>query len=191
MQDITCNVGDKGSIPGSGRSPEEGNGNSPPYFCLGNPTDRGAWRATAHGVTKVRRDLATKLPPPPPPQQIMGRVKSNTRRWTMTKEGLREQRQELKWASRAEKELETSEQARKSALITFTQHCTRGLSQCKNAERRNKRDTNWNGKKKIIFTHNDMIVSRGYPKQCKKKLLELINGLSKFTQYNIKVKNQL
>ena len=97
MQDITCNVGDKGSIPGSGRSPEEGNGDPPMYFCLGNPTDRGAWWATAHGVTKVRRDLATKLPPPPPPpQQIMGGVKSNTRRWTMTKEGLREERQELK-----------------------------------------------------------------------------------------------
>ena len=40
----------------------------------------------------------------------MGGVKSNTRRWTVTKEGLREERQELKWASRAEKELETSEQ---------------------------------------------------------------------------------
>ena len=36
-----------------------------------------------------------------------------------------------------------------------------------------------------------MIVSIGYPKQCKKKLLELINGFSKFTLYNIKVKNQL
>ena len=41
-----CNVGDPGSIPGSGRSPEEGNGNPLQYFCLENPMDRGAWRAT-------------------------------------------------------------------------------------------------------------------------------------------------
>ena len=39
-----------GSIPGSGRSPGEGNGNPLQYSCLGNPTDRGAWRATVHGV---------------------------------------------------------------------------------------------------------------------------------------------
>ena len=46
-------VGDAGSIPGWGRSPREGNGNPLQYYCLGNPTDRGAWwRATIHGVTK-------------------------------------------------------------------------------------------------------------------------------------------
>ena len=39
-------------IPGSGRSPEEGNGNPLQYSCLGNPMDRGAWWATVHGVTK-------------------------------------------------------------------------------------------------------------------------------------------
>ena len=37
------NVGDLGSIPGSGRSPGEGNGNPLQYSCLENPTDRGAW----------------------------------------------------------------------------------------------------------------------------------------------------
>ena len=37
------NVGDPGSIPGSGRSPGEGNGNPLQYFCLENPRDRGAW----------------------------------------------------------------------------------------------------------------------------------------------------
>ena len=37
------NVGDLGSIPGSGRSPEEGNGNLLKYYCLENPMDRGAW----------------------------------------------------------------------------------------------------------------------------------------------------
>ena len=44
-----CNAGDPGSIPGSGRSPEEGNGNPLQYSCLGNPMDRRAWRATVHG----------------------------------------------------------------------------------------------------------------------------------------------
>ena len=40
------NVGDPSSIPGSGRSPEEGNGNPLQYYCLENPMDRGAWQAT-------------------------------------------------------------------------------------------------------------------------------------------------
>ena len=39
-----------GLIPGSGRSPGEGNGNSLQYSCLGNLMDRGAWKATDHGV---------------------------------------------------------------------------------------------------------------------------------------------
>ena len=47
-----ANAGDVGSIPGSGRSPGEGNGNPLQYSCLGNPTDGGAWRATVHGVAK-------------------------------------------------------------------------------------------------------------------------------------------
>ena len=41
-----------GKIPGLGRSPGEGNGNPLLYSCLENPMDRGAWWATAHGVTK-------------------------------------------------------------------------------------------------------------------------------------------
>ena len=47
-----CNVGDLGSIPGSGRSPGEGNGNPLQYSCLENPMDRRAWWATVHGVAK-------------------------------------------------------------------------------------------------------------------------------------------
>ena len=47
-------VGDTGSIPGWGRSPGEGNGNSLQYSCPGNPMDRGAWQAAVHGVTKSR-----------------------------------------------------------------------------------------------------------------------------------------
>ena len=41
---------DMGSIPGLGRAPGEGNGNPLQYSCLGSPIDRGARRATAHGV---------------------------------------------------------------------------------------------------------------------------------------------
>ena len=43
---------DSGSIPGLGRSPGEGNGNSLQNSCLGNPMDRGAWWATVYGVAK-------------------------------------------------------------------------------------------------------------------------------------------
>ena len=44
-------------IPGSGRSPEEGNGNPRQYSCLGNPMDRGAWWATVRRVAKSRTRL--------------------------------------------------------------------------------------------------------------------------------------
>ena len=55
------NAGDTrnmGLIPGAGRSPEVGNGNPLQYFCLGNPTDRGAWGATVHGVAKSWTQLS-------------------------------------------------------------------------------------------------------------------------------------
>ena len=45
---------DAGSIPESGRSPEEGNGYPLQYSCLENPMDRGAWQATTHRVTKIQ-----------------------------------------------------------------------------------------------------------------------------------------
>ena len=45
-------VRDEGLIPGSGRSPGEGNGYQLQYSCLDNPTDRGAWQATVHRVAK-------------------------------------------------------------------------------------------------------------------------------------------
>ena len=47
-----CNMGDPGSIPCSGISPGEGNGNPFQYSCLGNAMDTGAWQVTAHGVAK-------------------------------------------------------------------------------------------------------------------------------------------
>ena len=52
-KESACSVGDPGSIPGSGRSPGEGNGNPLQYSCLENPVDGGAWSATAHGVAKI------------------------------------------------------------------------------------------------------------------------------------------
>ena len=56
-KESTCSVVDLGSIPGSGRSPGEGNGNPLQYSCLNNPTNRGGWQATVHGVTKNRIPL--------------------------------------------------------------------------------------------------------------------------------------
>ena len=50
-KESACNVGDLGSIPGSGRSPGEGNGNPLQYSYLENFMDRGAWMATIHGVS--------------------------------------------------------------------------------------------------------------------------------------------
>ena len=49
-KDSACNTDNTGSIPGWGRSPGEGNGYSLHYSSLENPMDRGAWRATVHGV---------------------------------------------------------------------------------------------------------------------------------------------
>ena len=51
------NVRDAGSIPGSGRSPGEGNDNPLQYSCLENPMDRGAWRATVHRVAESQTRL--------------------------------------------------------------------------------------------------------------------------------------
>ena len=55
-----CNAGDLGSIPGSKRSPGEGNGNPLHYSCLGNPMDIGVWQSIDHDITKVGHDLETK-----------------------------------------------------------------------------------------------------------------------------------
>ena len=51
-KESTCNVGDQGSIPELRRPPGEGNGNPLQCSCLETFMDRGAWRATAHGVTQ-------------------------------------------------------------------------------------------------------------------------------------------
>ena len=49
---MPANAGDVGSIPGSGRSPEEGNGNPLQYIFLGNPMETRACQAIVHGVEK-------------------------------------------------------------------------------------------------------------------------------------------
>ena len=53
-----CNTRDPGSIPGSGRSPGEGNGYPFQYSCLENSMNRGDWRATVHEVTKSQTQLS-------------------------------------------------------------------------------------------------------------------------------------
>ena len=58
-KESVCNVEDLGLTPGSGRSPEKGNGNPLQYSCLRNPMDRGAWWATAHGYSEL--DMTERL----------------------------------------------------------------------------------------------------------------------------------
>ena len=57
-KEYACNAGDLGLIPGLGRSPGGGHGNPLQYSCLENPTDRGPWWATVHGVTKTQTRLS-------------------------------------------------------------------------------------------------------------------------------------
>ena len=57
-KESACNAGDLGLIPGSGRSPGEGNGYPLQCSCLENPMDRGAWWATVHGVAKSQTRLS-------------------------------------------------------------------------------------------------------------------------------------
>ena len=58
-KESACNVGDPGSIPGSGRSPGEVNGYPLQYSCLENPMDRGVWRATVYRVANSWTRLET------------------------------------------------------------------------------------------------------------------------------------
>ena len=55
-KESACIAGDLDLIPGSERHPGEGNGNPLQYSCLENPMDRGAWRATVHGVARAEHD---------------------------------------------------------------------------------------------------------------------------------------
>ena len=60
-KESACNVGDPGSIPGSGSSPGEGNGYPFQYSYLENLMERGAWQATVHGVAKHGTQLSDSL----------------------------------------------------------------------------------------------------------------------------------
>ena len=60
-----CNAEVVGSILGSRRPPEEGDGDPLQYSCLENPKDRGAWQTTVHGISRVGHNSATKPPPKP------------------------------------------------------------------------------------------------------------------------------
>ena len=62
-KESACHAEDLGSIPGSSRSPGEGNGNPLQYSWLENTMDRGAWQAMVHGVARVGYNLAIKPPP--------------------------------------------------------------------------------------------------------------------------------
>jgi len=59
VKNLPANAGDVGLIPGLGRSPGEGNGNSFHYSCLGNPIDRGVWQAIVHVVAKELDTIET------------------------------------------------------------------------------------------------------------------------------------
>ena len=61
-KESACNVGDTGSIPGSGRSPGEGNGYPLQYSCLENSMERGTWRTEVHGVAKTSPRIEPKSP---------------------------------------------------------------------------------------------------------------------------------
>ena len=52
-KESACNVGDLGSVPGSGRCPAEGSGYPLQYSCLENPMDRGVWQVTVHGAAEL------------------------------------------------------------------------------------------------------------------------------------------
>ena len=60
VKNLPSNARDVGSSPGSGRSPEEGNGYPLQCSCLGKPMDRGAWRATDHGSQKSRTQASNQ-----------------------------------------------------------------------------------------------------------------------------------
>ena len=90
-KECACNAGDPGSIPGSGRSSGEGNGNPLQYSCLENPMDRGAWWATVHRVAKSRMWLKclsmlaqhSTFSPSVQSRTVAGRTSLAVQRWRL------------------------------------------------------------------------------------------------------------
>ena len=75
-KESACSTGaaeNTGSILGSGRSPEEGQGNPLQYSCLENPRDRGAWQASVHGVTQSQTRL----------KQLSTHARTHYRAWSI------------------------------------------------------------------------------------------------------------
>ena len=87
VKNLPANAGDMGSIPGLGRSPEEGNGDPLQYSCLVNSMDRGTWQATVHGVTET---IATEIL-----EQYIDCECPVIKMWTLLQRGLRENTGEL------------------------------------------------------------------------------------------------
>ena len=79
------NTRDMDSVPRLGRSPGVGNGNPLQYSCLENPTDRGAWRATVHGIAEL--DTAEPLSTQPVLLFLCVLLKDLTRRLPLIKYG--------------------------------------------------------------------------------------------------------
>ena len=73
VKNLPAKGADSGLIPGSGKSPGRGKANSLQYSCLGNPMDRGAWRATVHGVAQSQTLPEAHTQPRPRP---MGQARS-------------------------------------------------------------------------------------------------------------------
>ena len=63
-KESTCNAGNMGSMPESGRSPGGGNDNPPQYSCLENPMDRGGWWATVRRIAKSQTRLSRSMDGP-------------------------------------------------------------------------------------------------------------------------------
>ena len=76
VKNLHANAGGVGLVPGSGRSPGEGNGNPPQYSCLENPMDRGAWQATVHGVAELDTTYTTS-------KRLLSKGSSNPKAWIL------------------------------------------------------------------------------------------------------------
>ena len=61
VKNLPANAGDVDSIPELGRAPGERNGDPLQHSCLEDPIDRGAWRATVHGVAKTQTILSDEI----------------------------------------------------------------------------------------------------------------------------------
>ena len=92
VKNLPANAGDVGSIPESGRSPGEGNGNPLQYSYLENPMDRGTWWATVHRITKESDTAAAKslqscptlcdpIDGSPPGSPVPGILQARTLEW--------------------------------------------------------------------------------------------------------------